>query len=74
MKLPEVKAVQCGVCNKVHALSSDTFFRIAGNIYLGAWGGIVGDNLEGDPHYVVRSSVYCKKCFLDIIGAFQEKD
>jgi hypothetical protein len=61
MKDPIVKhdAVKCLVCSKLHAIDSEDFVSVHGNICIGLGGGEVGNNLD-ETGRVASVSIYCR--------------
>jgi len=69
-----VKAVKCGRCGAIHDSHSDTFFTVHGNICLGLYGGIVGNNFDTnlkkykeEEHVLKKIDVFCRQCLIDIL-------
>jgi len=54
--------VKCDRCKDKLNVADEQFFTILGNINVGLYGGIVGNNLDRD-HKVGRASVICFPCF-----------
>ena len=55
-----VVAVECCACGSLHKQEALSYITIAGNIYIGANGGVVGNNLD-DEGKVTRSTYCCSK-------------
>jgi hypothetical protein len=76
MKPQTVEMVLCDMCGTAHRVDSNFYIQVAGNIYMGKNGGLVGNNLDDqslDNPKVMRSSIYCKKCFLEYATDFCTK-
>lgn len=64
-----VEYVTCSICGKEHVADGNTFITVFGNIYIGIYGGIVGNNLAGE-NTVVHATIFCNNCFLDYISSY----
>ena len=49
-------------CDRTFDVHDQTYFAIAGNIYIGGAGGIIGNNFKDDWE-LGAVSVYCPQCF-----------
>jgi hypothetical protein len=56
--IPVIKSVKCARCGRVHSADAETFATVFGNVTVGARGGLVGDNLDGECR-VFRAVAYC---------------
>jgi len=66
-------AVKCSVCGKFHALYSNTFVSVYGEIRRGVKEGIVGPNIENDM--VTKTSIFCVgECFKKVCAPVLTKD
>jgi hypothetical protein len=56
--------IKCSVCNKRHFPNEKTFFTFYGNVTIGLFGGMIGNNLNKDGT-IGRLSFLCrtKECF-----------
>ena len=54
-------------CNQIHPANGSTYIRVQGNIYLGAMGGLVGDNFDEDGR-VREDSIFCTSCFMNYMA------
>lgn len=61
------KSVKCLSCGTYHAVDSEDYRVVYGDITVGLSGGIVGSNVDSNG-YVYRSMVYCTDCLVDIIN------
>lgn len=51
--------LECFACLKQHEVASQTYHTIAGNIYVGSDGGLVGNNFNDDGT-LNRVSIICR--------------
>lgn len=58
--------VKCGKCGKLMDKFSEDFYTVYGNICVGLYGGLVGDNFA-ENEYLVNVSILCKDCFFVIL-------
>jgi hypothetical protein len=62
----KIEAVQCLSCEKIFPVDSHKFISVHGNINIGIYGGIVGDNFSEDG--TLKSiTIYCKNCFKKLV-------
>jgi len=69
----KIDSIKCDKCEEIHQLSASTFFTVAGNIYIGTNGGVVGNNLHENTTkdlLVVNMSHYCKSCLFMILKQY----
>ena len=64
----EVELVKCLECGKLHEVSSEEFFRISGDLYVGLRGGLIGDGKKE------RENIICVDCFIDFIKEVKERN
>lgn len=60
----------CNLCGTEHEKDAKTFSIVAGNIYIGLYGGMVGNNFE-DNGQLKNISIFCRTnspCFLKVLG------
>ena len=50
--------VRCHHCKRIHVASEDTFLAVHGNVTVGQYGGLIGNNL-GPNGQVLHSTVFC---------------
>jgi len=55
-----VKQVRCHVCGASHPANGDTFLTIYGDIHLGIWHPLVGNNYSPEMTGVEKQFVLCK--------------
>lgn len=56
-KTEVIRAYRCLRCDCLHAVDSDTYLLVSGNVTIGELGGLIGNNLKNG--YVERSTVFC---------------
>lgn len=63
--IKKLEVVECDKCHKEWKAESDNFFTFYGNVTIGLYGGIIGNNLEtlvDGTFRVKRALVYCLPC------------
>lgn len=70
--LNKISSVKCEGCGSIFLDTTEDFFVIYGNITIGVGGGLIGNNFN-DEWSLLKSSVYCHKCFADIFAKFYQK-
>lgn len=54
-----VNAVRCSYCGKLHDVNAVSFVAFHGNVTIGMYAGIIGNNL-GENREVARVEIYCR--------------
>lgn len=68
------ESVQCDSCKKLFTRDSEEFFTIKGNVYIGLYGGVIGDNFDAYDK-IVKQEHFCKQCTKRILfGETDEKN
>ncbi len=59
----------CLKCGRAHDVDAETYFKIDGNLYIGSYGGLVGNSFD-EAGLLVRSSIFCVECLIaDLVAA-----
>lgn len=72
MKPETISAVKCVVCGKLHEMGGNSYVKVAGDIYIGENGGLIGPNFakESDPPILEHSTIFCiGSCFMSAVTA-----
>lgn len=56
-KTPNI--VVCERCKKEHFLDQDTFYTVFGNIHIGVYRGVIGNNIN-DKNKIYRAMFFCR--------------
>lgn len=73
--LKTIQCVECTTCKAIFKTDSEDFITIYGNIMIGEFGGIVGNNFSPeDPTKLIKTTVFCKACFLDLAKRVLNKE
>ena len=67
----DLEIVKCTGCGETFP-KKGSYFAIAGNIYVGDGGGLVGNNFNDDGT-LGNVSIFCLSCLKDLIDGFVSK-
>lgn len=55
--------VSCSRCGAFHDESNNSYFKVQGNLYIGAEGGLIGNFLDSEGR-VQGAAVFCPACLI----------